>query len=245
MTVRTDGPVTTVVLDRPDAGNPLDDQVIGTLLTVLDEVDKHNRAIVVLRAVGPTFCQGMPLDVPPTEWADQPLPPPWRLFQRIHNSSALVVASIDGSVRGGGVGLSAACDLVIAGPSATWRLTEALLGFVPAMVLPFLAERIGVARAVSWTLTARTIDADLACRTGLADLLATDPQESLHGLLRDLRRLPAGTVSALKSFRQCAFRIPDEIGAAAGAVLAERLAAPETQHRLRALREAGLLSGRS
>ena len=89
----------------------------------------------------------------------------------------------------GGVGLVAACDLAVAGPAATFTLSETLWGLLPAMVMPFLVRRVGPQRAFRLTLSAETIDASEAHRIGMVDELAENPEVKLRALERRLSRL--------------------------------------------------------
>ncbi|MFJ1751554.1 enoyl-CoA hydratase/isomerase family protein [Kitasatospora sp. NPDC088134] len=235
----TDGPgYLTALLDSPDTRNPLSAALVDALLRAVEEAQRRPGChALVIRAAGPAFCTGLPLAPGRAPWHRGATP--WDLFEKLADSAVPTVAVVDGEATGGGTALAAACDLVIAAPGARWRLTEGLLGLVPAMALPFLARRIGPQRALTLVLTAEEIDAPTAERLGLADRLAADPDTELRRCLRDLRRLPPGTVGALKRYRRRAFPWPPDLGAAAAALLDERLASPETRTRLAGLTPPG------
>ena len=128
----------------------LSDQLVRELRDALAaaESDPSVRA-VVLTHTGGTFCAGADL----TEASSRPVGDPAReradqLIDLLHAIMALgkpVVGRIDGHVRAGGMGLVAACDVVVAGPRTTFALTEARLGLAASVisltVLPRLANR--------------------------------------------------------------------------------------------------------
>jgi methylglutaconyl-CoA hydratase len=92
-----------------------------------------------------------------------------RLFAGLADLPKPVVARVHGAARGGGVGLVAAADVVVASNSATFAFTEVRLGIIPAMISPFVVERLGPARARRLFLTAETFDAEQGEAWGLVD----------------------------------------------------------------------------
>ncbi len=233
-----------VRLTRPETGNQLDSALVDGITSAVAAAEAAARdEPIVIVAQGPAFCSGMPLDTGrlPADWAGHDLLPPWRLFATLARCRVPTIAVVDGTVTAGGVGVAAACDLVACGDRARWRLTESVLGLVPAMVLPFLVRRVGQQRAFGWAMTAAEIGPGEAIATGLADLHAPTAADALRKVLVALRRLPVGTCAVLKSYRDEVFPLTDALGARAGMVLTERLSAPAVQCRLEQLREEGLL----
>ncbi|MFC3536581.1 enoyl-CoA hydratase-related protein [Couchioplanes azureus] len=228
-----------VVLDRPGRRNVIDAELLtGLLAAVRDAEADPGCRVLVLSAEGPDFCAGMDLAAPvdPAAVADDV--PYWTLLRSLSTSELVTVAVVDGAATAGGVGLAAACDLVLAGDAATFRLTEALFGLLPAMALPFVARRTGEQRAFAATLTARTWTAAEALEAGLADRAGASAAQLLRPLLVELRRLERPAVAALKRYREAAFGWPAELGRTAGRAFAERLAAPEVRQRIAVLRQA-------
>ncbi|MGD3110839.1 enoyl-CoA hydratase/isomerase family protein [Streptomyces sp. YGL11-2] len=225
--------------------NSLDNELVCGLLSALETAEADPGCVaLVIHARGPVFCSGMPLRADaelPAGWADGAQPPPWRLFQRLTNAPVVIVAVVEGMASGGGVGLAAACDLVVAGPAARFRLTELLLGLVPAMALPFIARRTGPQVARRIALTCAEISQDEAVGIGLADFATDDPALLLRQLLVSLRRLDRDVVGALKSYLHMAFPSPDGLASAARDLLVQRMQAPSVAERLRTLHQEGLL----
>ena len=77
------------------------------------------------------------------------------------------IARVHGAAYGGGVGLVACCDIAIAAQEATFSLSEAKLGLIPATISPYVIEAIGARMARRYFLTAERFDAAEAYRIGL------------------------------------------------------------------------------
>ncbi len=167
--------------------------------------------------------------------------PVWRLFDRLRHARIVTVALVDGEAVGGGVALAAACDLVIAGEHASFRFTEALLGLVPGMAIPFVADRVGQQHAFRMALTACRVGAPEAARIGLADVVCARAGDGARPLLVQLRRVTPDTVRALKGLRSQLFGKPAWLGEAAAKASLDRLTDPAVTARLDGLRAAGVL----
>lgn len=237
----TAGSVVRVTL-RGTSRNQLDLAALDALLTALDaaEVGGEARAIV-LAAEGTTFCAGLALgDLGTADWRPR-IAAVETLFHRLATSPLLTVAVVDGAAVGGGVGLAAACDHVIAGPRARFRLTEVLLGLFPAMVLPVLTRRVGPHRAYHLALTATEIDGVEAHRLGLADRMTLEPERALRHALVGLRRSDPAAVAALKRYYTAHLTAGARQWEPAAAVLAPRFADPGLHRRLDGFRAQGLI----
>ena len=243
-----------ISLGRPEAHHALDAGMLRDLHAALDEADRSPRGTMLgLRADGAHFCAGMDLvaavgtgSAVPAGGAPHPY---WALLERLASMDRVSVALVDGKAIGGGVGLAAACDIVLATPNARFRLTEILFGLMPAMVLPFLARRTGLARAFRLALTADELDPRAALDCGLADLLATpstgdaggDDRDALvRGLRQRLRRLDRRAVAALKAYRNEVSPL-SSLGPLAANALGKRLDDPSVQANLRRFTEEGVL----
>jgi len=154
--------------------------------------------VIVLRAAGKVFCAGAHLgEMKELGRADyqQNLAAALNMgamFRAVRNCPVPVVARVQGPAYGGGVGLVAACDIVVGGPAATFAFSEVRLGLVPGVISPLVIDRIGQAAARTYFLTADTIDSDEAYGLGLIDRLA-DSGDGPGGL----DDVVAGTVDAL------------------------------------------------
>lgn len=230
-----------ITLDRPDARNALDRAAAAELTAAVTAAENTPWCrIILLTAAGPFFCSGMDLgETLSPDWAHQSAPVLREALMALARSPLTTVAVVNGAATGGGVGLAAACDLVIAGPHATFRLTETLLGLVPATILPVIARRTGGHRAHVLALTAQELNADAATELGLADHSATDVESAVRSMLRRLRAADAEALRALKQHYTDLYP-PDWVAAKASTALVSSCLSGAAA-RLAAYEKAGLL----
>jgi enoyl-CoA hydratase/carnithine racemase len=179
---------------------------MGELLALLARAEEAPSCrVIVLEATGSSFCRGMDLDGVARGGEDPA--DGVRLYAEclsaLRHSSRLVIAVVDGDALGGGVGLAAAADILLATRRAVFGLPEVMVGLIPAMVLPVLFERIPPQKARRLAVGAASISADRAHELGLVDELVDDGAEverALRPLLRNALRTSPAAVSALKRF---------------------------------------------
>jgi enoyl-CoA hydratase/carnithine racemase len=146
---------------------------------------------VALRGTPGCFCRGMDLDEGPAALTSFSL-----LLAAL--SARVSVAVVDGEALGGGVGLAAACDLVIVTQRARFGLPEVLSGLLPAVVTPWIVRRVGPAAALALSMGLVSFDAAEALRRGLADLLTDEPEPALDAAVRRLACADPRAVRAIK-----------------------------------------------
>ena len=163
----------TVMLNRPEVHNAFDPEMVEGLTVALNELDGHKsvRAVVLLGA-GPSFCAGADIGhmkksskYSPKQNHEAALAMANMLY-RLHALKKPTIACIRGAVRGGGCGLVAACDVAIAGRTATFQLSEVKLGIIPAMISPYVIAAIGARMANRFMITGEEFDAAEAYRIG-------------------------------------------------------------------------------
>lgn len=184
--------------------------------------------VIVLRG-DVDFCLGLDLGVRDPDLAG--LRRYVSLLLRLRGAARPTIAVVTGSALGGGLGLAAACDVVIAAPDARFGLPEALSGLVPGMVAPIVAERIGPAALRRMAIGTTSIGAEEALRLGLIDVVAPDPVGAARGEARRLGRAAPDAVGWLKQVPS-ALREAVEAGAAETAA---RIVRPEVRAALEAL----------
>lgn len=211
-------------------GSSLTDETMAALHRALDEAARAGRwRMVALCAVGPVFCSGMDIagaagaNVDSIARATAGFA---ALLRRFTETPVLVVAGVDGSATGGGVGLAAASDLVLAGPHARFALPELLWGLVPCAVLPFLIRRVGFQAAYAMTLTARTVAGQVAEQMHLVDETVADVDAALPRLAGRLERMPQGAVADAKSYLRHRHAIDPGAEQLAAAEIARLVSAP-------------------
>ncbi len=166
--------VAVVALNRPDVHNAFNETLISELTEVLNVLDDDDAVrAVVLAGNGKSFCAGADLN-----WmkkmagysAEENLADAQALalmLRTLNGLSKPTVARVQGAAYGGGVGLTACCDIAIAAIEATFALSEAKLGLIPATISPYVIEAIGARAARRYFLTGERFDAAEAWRIGL------------------------------------------------------------------------------
>lgn len=176
-----------LTIDRPERKNAL-------TVALVEEMREHIvgapdlRTIVVTGASG-TFCAGADLEARAAELHDgDPFRSSFtRLLDAIAEFSGLVIAAVDGPALGAGTQLAAACDLRIAGDTATFGIPAGRLGVhVAAPSVARLCALVGVSAAETMLLTSRTLDADEAWRIGLVQQRAVDALTAADAMAREL-----------------------------------------------------------
>src|SRR5262249_10393436 len=119
-----------------------------------------------------------------------------------------VIARVNGHAFGGGIGLVAACDLVVASDAATFAFSEVRIGVVPAMISVLCVPKIGAHQAKWLFLTGERVSAQLACELGLVDraVPASELDTAMDDLLAMLR---LGGPIALRKAKELVQRIPE------------------------------------
>lgn len=189
----------TLTLDSPHNRNALSTRLITELRRGLGDAarDPDVRA-VVLTHTGGTFCAGADLAEASATPGDGPQADPGALAEvRAMAMSGLlravlelpkpVIAQIDGHVRAGGMGLAGACDIVVAGPSSTFALTEARLGLAPSIISLTVLPRLTSRAAGRYFLTAEKFGPAEAAELGLVTIATDDPAGAVAALLGQLR----------------------------------------------------------
>jgi isohexenylglutaconyl-CoA hydratase len=203
-------------LDAPATRNALSDAMVTGLVEalVLAESQPAVRALV-LRGAGGTFCAGGDFSgfralmaEPVPEAGVDPIIAFNRgfgaLLERIHASPVATIAVVEGAAMGGGCGLAASCDFVLAAGTAQFAMPEVTLGLPPAQIGPFVAARLGHGAALRLLLTGRRISAAQALACGLADELHEGAalDERLTALLTELGRAEPAALRATKAILQ-------------------------------------------
>lgn len=190
---------------RPAANNSIDITLIKELMSIfiLLEGDPEVK-VIVLEGLPDNFCTGMDLKAYNESGADalnnEDPNGYYELLQQLALSSKVIISKVEGKVNAGGVGLVAASDIVIADEKATFGLSEALFGLLPACVLPFLIRRIGYQKALWLTLSTQAISASRAQQIGLVDEMTVNVKDEVRKKLLRLTRLQTSTIKNLKSY---------------------------------------------
>ena len=190
---------------RPEADNSINNRLIREMLSVLEEAELDTKLkAIVIEGSKEYFCTGMDFkavnELNPGTGAVIDPNSYYNLLNHFSGCSKVMIAKVEGKVNAGGIGLVSACDLVIADERATFGLSEALFGLLPACVMPFLVRRIGYQKAQWMTLITQGITARRAFEIGLVDELSTNVNDTLRRNLLRLNRLETHTIKGLKNY---------------------------------------------
>jgi methylglutaconyl-CoA hydratase len=233
-----------VTMARPERRNAFDAALIADLREAFADVG--DARAVVLAGEGPSFSAGA--DV---EWQrssidldfDENVEDAMRLYrmlEAIDGCPAPVVACVQGHALGGGSGLVACADVVLAGEDAVFGFSEVRLGIIPAVISPFVLAKVGPAAARRYFLTGERFDAAEALRIGLVDEVAADLDEAVS---RVVSALLAGGPEAVRAAKELVRARPQ--GVETARIAAVRRTSAEGQEGLRAFLEKRTPSWRS
>ena len=169
------GPVTKVILSRPELRNAMSDVTLRSLTAVFQALAKDPAVrVVIVTGGGADFCAGADIN-----WmkASGKLPADEGkkdarlladMLQAVDECPVPVIVAAHGNVFGGGLGLVAACDIAVLSDDAKMSFSECRLGIMPAVISCWVLPKIGAANARRYYLTGEAFDASAAVKMGLA-----------------------------------------------------------------------------
>ena len=195
LTIAIADKVATVTLDRPELRNAFNEHAIAELALAFDELGRNEMVrAIVLAANGPSFCAGADLN-----WMkkmagyshEENREDALRLadmLRTIYLCPKPTVARVQGDCYAGGMGLVAACDIVVAVDSAGFCLSEVKLGLIPATISPYVIKAMGEQAARRYFLTAERFDAAQARRIGFVhEVVSADALDAtVAGIVKSL-----------------------------------------------------------
>jgi methylglutaconyl-CoA hydratase len=205
--VRNEGTVANVSLNRPDSHNALNAALIGELTEVFDYLaGDENVRVVVLAGGGRSFCAGADIgymrDTAGLSYEEnlEDARSLGAMFRAVDECPKPVVAKVRGAAMGGGAGLVAAADVVVAEEGARFAFSEVRLGIAPATIAPFVVRKIGASHARSLFLTGERFDAARAREIGLVHE-SVSPEELDDAVEKKVEELLAGGPDAQASVK--------------------------------------------
>jgi methylglutaconyl-CoA hydratase len=252
-----DGAVEYVTLNRPDVRNAFNEHLIDELRQWAVAVAEDGVRVAVIAGAGPVFCAGADL-----AWMSK-----MAAFSREENvadaeAAALMYAALDrlpipligrvhGAALGGGAGLAAVCDVVVAASNAVFGFTEVKLGIVPSMISPYALAKIGRSAARELFLTGRRFDAARAKEIGLVHAVVAEDtlDAAVGGYVQEfLSAGPEAIATAKSLIRQVWGQPPSAVLSLTAETIALRRASAEGQEGMQAFlekRKAAWTSGAS
>jgi len=241
------GRVLTVALNRPDQHNAMNPAIMAELTRIFAGLPQRDDVrVVVLTGRGRSFCAGADLTfmrAAADYTFDQNIADGQAIFDlmlAIDRCPQPVVGRVNGPAIGGGVGLVACCDIVVAVERATFAFSEARLGIVPAVISPFVLSRIGPGAARELFLTGERFDARRAQALGLVqhvvaeDALDAAVAERVAALLQ---AAPGAQASVKELIHTVAFRPKETMREYTAETIARRRASDEGREGMSAFLE--------
>ncbi len=240
--------VATLTLNRPERHNAFDDGLVALMSATLRRLAENERVrIVAIQGAGRSFSAGGDI-----EWLRRMAGASFEenlrdaralaeMMQLLDNFPKPTIAFVHGAAYGGGVGLVACCDIAIATEHATFSLSEARLGIIPAVIGPFVIRAIGPRQARRLMLTAEIVSAAAAREMGLVHEAVPEGEakERLARTTEAMLRCAPGAQKEAKAFvARCGERtIDDSIGEESARILATLRGSSEGREGLSAFLE--------
>jgi methylglutaconyl-CoA hydratase len=243
ISIQQDDRIVRVTLNRPDVRNAFNEELIAELAGWAAGVMPGTARVAILAGAGKAFCAGADLN-----WMSRMVTYSREenvrdaraaadLFNALDRLPIPLIGRVHGAALGGGVGLAAVCDIVVAAEDAVFGFTEAKLGIVPAVISPFCVRKIGVAAARELFLTGARFTAIRAKELGLVHAIAAEPELDavVDGYVRELLSSAPGAITGAKRLiAAVADRPPVEVADLTAETIARHRVSPEGQEGMRA-----------
>lgn len=216
--VSNDGAVRTITLNRPDALNACNNELLAELAKAVRDAERDDAVrCLVLTGAGRGFCSGQDLaDVAHRYKSPEPIELGSHLRERYHGTIVKlrtmekpVVAAVNGVAAGAGCSLALACDVRIAGESASFIEAFVNVGLVPDCSSTFMLPRlVGLSRALDIAFTGRKVKSDEALRIGLVNQVVADEElmSATHEYAKKLASLPTRAIGLTKRAMNASLR---------------------------------------
>ncbi|MEW2917749.1 crotonase/enoyl-CoA hydratase family protein [Ruegeria sp. ANG10] len=213
--------VATLTLDRAEKHNAMSARMIAELTQAAAQLGADDTVrVVVLTGAGKSFCAGGDLG-----WMQDQMAADSEtrfaearklaeMLQALNTMPRPLIGAIQGNAFGGGVGLTAVCDVAIGLDSVKMALTETRLGLIPATIGPYVIARMGEARARRVFMSARMFDAAEAVELGLLakTVPATELDDAVEAEVQPyLSCAPGAVASAKELIRELGPKIDDAV----------------------------------
>lgn len=245
--VACEGPVATLTLNRPALHNAFNAELIAALHAACDELARDaTLRVAVLQGAGPSFCAGADVN-----WMRESLTYSHAenladagrldaMLEALDTLPLALVGRVHGAAFGGGVGLLACCDIVIAAEDAQFAFSEVRLGLLPAVIARYVTPRIGAGPARALFVSGQRFDTTRARAIGLVHeaVPAAELDAAVQRTVAELLRCGPQAIAASKALVRAVTTLPpEEARAYVIAAIATARTGPEGQEGLRAFLE--------
>ena len=199
--------IVTVVLNRPDVHNAMNDILINELTQCFRKLTTDDSvAVVILTGNGKSFCAGADLSwmkrmvnyTKEENKDDSHLL--LEMYETVNSCPKPVIGRINGNPFGGGIGLLAVCDITVTVPGVQFAFSEVKLGIIPAVISTFIAPRMKLADMRRFFITGERFDSAIANNIGLIDLIV--PFEKLDDIINSyIEQIRSSSPNAIKEVK--------------------------------------------
>jgi methylglutaconyl-CoA hydratase len=178
-----------ITLNQPEKHNCYDNEVAHLIANAFKDASKSSAKAILLRSNGKHFCAGADLkwmkkasELTPEE-NQKDMSAISEMFKTILKIDLPIIGSVQGSVRGGGIGLVAICDIVCAEDNANFSLSESKWGLIPGIITPLVLAKIGISSFLELSLSSRVFDFNEALKFQLIHKSASDLNATIAAVL--------------------------------------------------------------
>lgn len=236
-----------VTLTRPDVRNAFDEELIAALTRVArDAAEDRSLRAIVLAGEGSAFCAGADLGwmLKAVGYTRQDnlrdAEDLARMLERLDCLPLPLIGRVHGAALGGGVGLAAVCDIVVATESTVFAFSEAKLGIIPAVISPYVLGKIGASAARELFVTGARFTAARAKEIGLVHAVVpeADLDATIDSYVREvLTSSPSSIAAAKRLVREVSGRRPDDVIGVTTGMIADQRTSADGQEGMRAFLE--------
>jgi methylglutaconyl-CoA hydratase len=245
--VTRDGAVAHLTLNRPTVRNAFNDVLVAELTAwARDAATEADLRCIVLSGAGSVFCAGGDLAwmarVSGFSSAEnrRDAAASAEMFAVLDRLPMAVIGRVHGAALGGGAGLAAVCDVVVADTDTIFGFTETKLGLIAAVISPYVTLKIGHSAARHLFVTGARFSASHARDIGLVHAVVghSDLNERVAQYVREVMGAGPGAIAEAKMLlRDIANQPPAVVAEMTAEALARRRESPEGQEGLSAFLE--------
>lgn len=244
--IQQDGRVTRLTLNRPEVRNAFNEHVIAELTEWTKSVPGSGARVAVLAGAGKAFCAGADLTWMSKmvgysrEENERDAMAMSAMFNALDTLPIPLIGRVHGAALGGGTGLAAVCDIVVAADDAVFGFTEAKLGILPAVISPFAVRKIGISATRELFLTAARFSATRAHQLGLVHAVTSNAEldPAVDAYVRELlTSAPDAIAGAKRLIAAVAGRASSEVAELTAQTIAKHRVSAEGQDGMRAFLE--------
>jgi enoyl-CoA hydratase len=207
----TQGDITTIILNRPEAGNRQTDVTWAQLTQMLDAAAQDSR-LILFKGAGDDFClgreaMGRPGPVLEAYGVRERSETIFNLYGAFRNAKVPIIGVVQGRAVGLGCALAALCDITIASDRARFQLPEMAHHIMPTIAMSALVDRVTRKAATYLVYSTQEIDAHKALIFGLVSNVvpANELDAAVAGLVGHLKKTPLAALLAVKEYARSAF----------------------------------------